>query len=75
MKKILSPIVISSLVTLSISPPVKAHKAHVKAHVVKTYKQCDKYARKHFKMSCSEAVSIGLIAISLNAGNMPNTGE
>ena len=72
MKKILSTIVLSSLVTLSISPPVKAHH---KAYVVKSYKQCDKYARKHFKMSCSEAVSIGLIAIAMEGGNMPNTGE
>tara|TARA_X000000950_G_scaffold244417_1_gene300532 strand:+ start:179 stop:400 length:222 start_codon:yes stop_codon:yes gene_type:complete len=73
MKKILSTIVLSSLVTLSISPPVKAHK--VKAHVVKSYKECSKYARKHFKMSCSEAISIGLIAIAIQGGNMPNSGE
>ena len=68
MKKILSTIVLSSLVTLSISPPVKAHK-------VKSYKQCEKWARKHLDMGCSEAVSIGLIAIAMEGGNMPNTGE
>ena len=68
MKKILSTIVLSSLVTLSISPPVKAHE-------VKSYKQCEKYARKHLKMSCSEAVSIGLIVIAIEGGNMPETGE
>ena len=56
MKKILSTIVLSSLVTLSISPPVKAHE-------VKSYKQCEKFARKHLDMSCSEAVSLGLIVV------------
>ena len=68
MKKILSTIVLSSLVTLSISPPVKAHK-------VKSYKQCEKWARKHLDMSCSEAVGLGLIVIAIQGGNMPTSGE
>ena len=68
MKKILSTIVLSSLVTLSISPPVKAHK-------VKSYKQCEKWARKHLDMGCSEAVGLGLIVVAVEGGNMPTSGE
>ena len=68
MKKILSTIVLSSLVTLSISPPVKAHK-------VKSYKQCEKWARNHLDMGCSEAVGLGLIVIAIEGGNMPASGE
>ena len=68
MKKILSTIVLSSLVTLSISPPVKAHK-------VKSYKQCEKWARKHLDMGCSEAVGLGLITVAIVGGNVPASGE
>ena len=68
MKKILSTIVLSSLVTLSIAPPVKAHE-------VKSYEQCKKWARKHLDMSCSEAVTMGLIVIAIQGGNMPATGD
>ena len=56
MKKILSTIVLSSLVTLSISPPVKAHE-------VKSYEQCKKWARKHLDMSCAQAVNLGLLVV------------
>ena len=61
MKKILSTIVLSSLVTLSIAPPVKAHEVH-------SYKQCESFARKHLKMSCAEAVNLGLIVLLAPGG-------
>ena len=56
MKKILSTIVLSSLVTLSIASSVKAHEVH-------SYKQCESFARKHLDMSCAEAVNIGLLVV------------
>ena len=57
MKKILSTIVLSSLFVLAIAPPVEAH-------TVRSYKQCEQFARKYLDMSCDEAIADGLVTIA-----------
>ena len=57
MKKILSTIVLSSLFVLAIAPPVEAH-------TVRSYKQCEQFARKYLDMSCEQAIEEGLIILA-----------
>ena len=56
MKKMFSTIVLSFLFVLAITTPVEAH-------IVKTYKQCERFARKYLDMSCARAVADGLIVV------------
>ena len=56
MKKILSTIVLSSVFVLAITPPVEAH-------IVKTYKQSERFARKYLDMPFARAVADWLIVV------------